>query len=29
LHLDIGNRVSLEKVDKFRYLGDVGCRWRM
>ena len=30
LHLDIGNRVSLEKVDKFRYLGnmfdaDGGC----
>ena len=34
LHLDIGNKVSLEKVDKFCYLGDmfrryVGCRWRM
>ena len=30
LHLDIGNGVSLEKVDKFCYLGDnVGCRWRM
>ena len=23
LHLDIGNGVSLEKVDKFCYLGDV------
>ena len=23
LHLDIGNRVSLEKVDKFCYLGDM------
>ena len=27
LHLDIGNGISLEKVDKFYYLGDnVGCR---
>ena len=26
LHLDIGNGVSLGKVDKFCYLG---CRWRM
>jgi len=23
LHLDIGNGVSLEKVDKFYYLGDI------
>ena len=23
LHLDIGNRISLEKVDKFCYLGDM------
>jgi len=29
LHLDIGNGVSLEKVDKFCYLGYVGCRQRM
>ena len=31
LHLDIGNWISLEKVDKFCYLGDtyVRCRWRM
>ena len=30
LHLDIGNGISLEKVGKFRYLGDMldGCRWR-
>jgi len=27
LHLDIGNGILLEKVDKFCYLGDVGCRW--
>ena len=32
LHLDIGNGLSLEKVDKFCYLEDmliVACRWRM
>ena len=30
LLLDIGNGVSLEKIDKFCYLGVyVGCRWRM
>ena len=29
LHLDIGNGILLEKVDKFCYLGDVGCRWRV
>jgi len=23
LHLDIGNGISLEKVDKFCYLGDI------
>ena len=33
LHLDIGNGVSLEKVDKFCYLGDMldadgGCDWQ-
>jgi len=27
LHLDIGNGVLLEKVDKFCYLEYVGCRW--
>jgi len=25
LHLDIGNGVSREKVDKFCYLGDMEC----
>ena len=27
LHLDTGNGVSLEKADKFCYLGDISSYW--